>query len=81
MSAIIYSKSGKFGEMTALLETAVKQPECPNMVKAILANIYQKKSEPGKALKLWLEIYDSKDPTYTGKALSKISELSAILGI
>ena len=81
LSAIIYSNSGQFTEMTALLETAVKQPECPNMVKAILANIYQKNGQPQKALKLWLEIYDSKDPTYTDKALSKISELKSIFNV
>ncbi len=79
ISAIIYSKSGKFNEMTVLLETAVKQPQCPNMVKAILANIYQKNGNPVRSLKLWLEIYDSKDPTYINKSLSKILELRAIV--
>jgi hypothetical protein len=81
LSAIIYSKSGKYNEMTALLETAVKQPKCPNMVKAILANIFQKNGKSRRALELWIEIYDSKDPTYANKALSKISELRAVSGI
>jgi len=81
LSAIIYSKSGKYNEMTALLETAVRQPECPNMVKAILANIYQKNGKPRDALRLWIEIYDSKDPTYLNRSLSKISELRALAGL
>lgn len=81
LSAIIYKKAGKFTEMTTLLETAVKQPECPNMVKAILANIYQKEGVEIKALKLWFEIYDSNDPTYSAKAAQKISELKSFAGI
>ena len=81
LSAIIYSKSGQFDEMITLLETAVRQPQCPNMVKAILANIYQKNGKSERSMKLWLEIYDSKDPTYIDKSLGKISELQSILGL
>jgi len=81
ISAIVYSKTGKYEEMTALLETAIKQPGCPNMMKAILANIYQKSGQTAKSLKLWLEIYGSQDPTYTGKSQQKITELKIILGL
>lgn len=81
ISAIVYSKTGKYDEMTALLETAVKEAGCPNLMKAILANIYQKSGSPAKALKLWLDIYGSLDPTYAAKSQQKISELKTVLGI
>jgi len=42
MSAIVYRKMDDFKKMTYMLEVAVKQPDCPNIIKAILANIYQK---------------------------------------
>ncbi|MBN1823539.1 MAG: hypothetical protein JW803_04390 [Endomicrobiales bacterium] len=81
MSAIIYRNSGEFDKMTGALEVAVRQPGCPNMVKAVLANIYQKEAKYYPSLKLWLEIYDSKDPLYAPKSEKKILELKAVLGI
>lgn len=75
LSALIYRNAGETGKMVSLLETAVAQPRCPNMVKAILANIYQKDGKHLQALKLWLDIYDSNDPTYRAHAEKKISEL------
>jgi tetratricopeptide (TPR) repeat protein len=81
ISAIVYSKTGQYEQMTGLLETAIKQPGCPNMMKAILANIYQKNSQFVKSLQLWFEIYDSQDPTYTVKSQQKITELKTILHI
>ncbi|MHB9156031.1 MAG: tetratricopeptide repeat protein [Endomicrobiales bacterium] len=79
LSAILYRQSGEDEKMTALLEAAVKQPQCPNMVKAILANIYQKADKAPGALNLWLEIYDSGDPSYREKAVQKIDELKTAL--
>jgi len=81
ISAIVYSKTGKYEQMTALLETAIKQPGCPNMMKAILANIYQKSGQPAKSLRLWLDIHDSQDPSYTNRSGQKIMELETILHI
>jgi hypothetical protein len=75
LGALTYRKMGEFEKMRGLLETAVLQPECPNMVKVLLANIYQKESKFAPALKLWLEVYDSGDPAYSRRAAEKITEL------
>lgn len=75
ISAIVYRKMGQESEMIALLETAVHQPGCPNMVRAILANIYQKQGRLAPALALWLAVYDTGDPTYAARATAKIDEL------
>jgi hypothetical protein len=83
-AAIIYRKKGEFDKMTSLLEVAVRQPQCPNLVKSILANIYQRqgaRSALAKSLKLWIDIYDSGDKTYTERSTQKITELRAKLGI
>ncbi|MBN1621152.1 MAG: hypothetical protein JW871_01010 [Endomicrobiales bacterium] len=80
-SAIIYRKSGDFGKMISNLELAAQQQNCPNLVKAILANIYSRRGENAKALKLWIEIYDSSDPTYRVKAEDKITELRKLLNL
>ena len=81
ISAIVYRKEGDFPNMIKTLETASKQENCPNMVKAILANIYQKNGKLIESLKLWLEIYDSKDPTYSIRSNEKIAELKNLTGL
>jgi hypothetical protein len=78
-SAIIYRQSGEFDKMIAQLEVAVRHPDCPNMVKTILANIYQKEGKFAQSLTLWIAIYDSGDPSYHARATQKIGELKAIL--
>lgn len=74
-SAIVYRTSGDFAGMIRLLETAVRQPDAPNMVKSILANIYQKQQRYAEAVRLWIEIYDSRDQSYRANAERKINEL------
>lgn len=80
-SAIIYRQSGDFEKMQSLLEVAVRQSDCPNMVKAILGNIYQKEGRTMDSLALWLAIYDSGDPSYRDRAGHKIEELRGLLKI
>lgn len=80
LAAIEYRRSGEHEKMLALLESAVRQPQCPNMVKIILANIFQKENMNIAALKMWLEVYDSGDPSYHEKAGRKIVELKKYLG-
>jgi hypothetical protein len=79
MSAIIYRQAGETEKMLGLLETAAAQPGAPNMIKSILANIYRKDGKYMPALKLWLEIYDSNDPTYHRRAEEQILELKKVL--
>lgn len=81
ISAIVYRKMDKFGKMSYLLEIAEKQPNCPNIVKSILANIYENQKNFIRALKLWVEIYDSKDPNYKVKSEQKISDLRRKLNL
>lgn len=78
-SAIIYRKSGEFEKMMPLLELAVRQNDCPNMMRSILANIYQKEGRYADSLKLWIAIYDSGDPSYQARAGQKINELAPMV--
>ncbi|MFH1367648.1 MAG: hypothetical protein ABII64_00840 [Elusimicrobiota bacterium] len=80
-AAIVYRKSGNFDKMVSSLEVAVKQPECPNLMKAVLANIYQKDGKLRKAFGIWIDIYQSGDNTYVKRAEEKITELKTKLGI
>lgn len=80
-AAIIYRKEGKFEEMISSLEFAVRQTACPNIVKAILANIYEQKKRFADALTLWINIYESNDPSYQNHSKLKIEELQKSLKI
>jgi tetratricopeptide (TPR) repeat protein len=81
LSAIAFKKGGHIKEMTELLEKAVKLPNAPNMIKTILANIYEKNGNYIGSLKLWLDIYDSGDKSMLGRAKTKIEELRRLLHI
>ncbi len=81
LSAIIYRNEGRHDEMTALLATAAEQPGAPNLVKSVLASLYQKQGNFPAALKLWLAIHDSGDPMYRLRSEEKIGELQKALGI
>ncbi|MEI8218210.1 MAG: hypothetical protein WCG51_04090 [Elusimicrobiota bacterium] len=81
VSAIVYRKSGDFTGMLSLLETAVGQPDAPNMIKGILANIYQKQKKYTEALRLWINIYDTNDLSYRRRAEEKVNELKKIICI
>lgn len=73
--AIIYKKLDKYKEMVNLLEKVVKEPDCPLIVKAILANIYKKAGEYEKSLKLWTEIYNFGMSDYYQIAEKQIAEI------
>jgi len=74
-SAIIYKMTDKYYRMIDILEKAVKQKNCPVMVKAILANIYKKTNNYIKSLNLWIEIYESNNPDYRNYAEKQINLL------
>lgn len=80
MAAIIYRNAGKYDQMVSLLEVAINQPECPTVMRTILASIYQQQGRNASALKLWLDIYESKDSSYRERAIEKIEELKLKLG-
>jgi hypothetical protein len=80
VSAIIYKQKGDFSKMLAMLVKATQQPNCPNMLKAVLANIMEESKNYQEALKLWFEIYASKDPMYFTHAEEKIIKLRRLIG-
>ena len=80
MSAIIYKQTGDFSKMIQMLVRATEQPNCPNMVKAVLANILEESKDYRGAIRLWFEVYATKDPMYLSRAEEKIVALRKLLG-
>jgi tetratricopeptide (TPR) repeat protein len=79
LSAIVYKKAGKYGEMAALLEEAIQYPDCPLLIKAILANYYKAQKEYDKAMAIWESVLSCDDPGYKTRAGKEISRLKELL--
>jgi len=75
LGAIIYLQLKKFDKMVILLEEAVKYPDCPSLVKVILANIYEEEGRYLDCLKIWFQVLESKDEFYRLRAKKKTLEL------
>lgn len=81
VSAILYKKQHKHAQMLTELEKAIRQKDAPNIVKVIVANYYEKEKRYIDALKIWLDVVETKDPMYYEKGLQKIEKFSKNLGI
>lgn len=77
-AAIIYKMLGKYHEMVRSLESAIKLPHCPTLVKSILANIYEKQGEYEKAIMVWKNILETTNDEFElERARKKIEKLLA----
>jgi tetratricopeptide (TPR) repeat protein len=80
--AIGFRKSNSIDKVVALLEEAIKDPDCPSMVENILANIYKRQGNYQRAAEIYaLMIQTSRDPAYVGTAKQKLDELRAQHGV
>lgn len=74
--AIIYKKADRYAEMVSSLEKAIEQPDCPDMVKSILANIYKKQGNYRRAAEIWMKILENPNSSYYNYAKQQIENLS-----
>jgi tetratricopeptide (TPR) repeat protein len=83
VGAIVYKQKGKFDDMIGLLEDAARFPDCPTMVKSILANIYEERGQNAKAIAVWLGVLDDPkaDDWYRFQAERQIADLRKKIGI
>ncbi|OGS27932.1 MAG: hypothetical protein A2297_08010 [Elusimicrobia bacterium RIFOXYB2_FULL_48_7] len=72
LSAIVYKKAAKYSEMAALLEEAIQYPDCPSIIKGILANYYKSSREYGKAIDIWENLLTSNDLEYKDRAREQL---------
>lgn len=78
VGAIIYKQKGEFGNMIRLLEDAIQYPDCPTLVKSVLAGIYKERKNYRRALEIWIEILENPqtDSWYQMQAKKQMKELS-----
>lgn len=83
VGALLYREKEQFSEMLKLLEEAIQFPDCPTLMKSILANIYKERKNYRRALEIWLEVMEDEktDSWYKMQAEKQIKDLSKKLGI
>jgi len=79
-AGIGYLKSNQMDSMIRMLEDAIRDPDCPTMVKSVLANSYKAKKRYAEALAIWEDVLSSESGReYYGRAREEIPQLMRLL--
>ncbi len=81
LAGLAYQKNHDINKLAEFLEAFVYEPDCPNMLRSILANIYKKEKRYRDAIRVWLIVYDTQDPIYLERATSQIREMTPLAHI
>ncbi len=76
LAGIAYQKDKDINSLVSFLEVFIEDKNCPNILRSILASIYKKQKDYRKALRVWIMIYDTKDPGYQQRAAAEIDNLA-----
>lgn len=77
LAALAFKGRGEDARMVALLEASFEDPLTPSTMRAILANLYERRGERAKALRTWRRILaEPRDEGEHGRARRKIDELT-----
>lgn len=79
-AGIGYMKTNQMDDMIRMLEDAGREPDCPTMVKVVLANSYKTKKRYADALLIWEGILASeKGRDYHGRAREEIPKIYRLI--
>ncbi|MBK8869585.1 MAG: hypothetical protein IPN19_00685 [Elusimicrobia bacterium] len=78
LGAISYRKNQETEKVVATLEEAMKDPDCPSMIKNILAHIHIKKGNLKRAAEIYVDLLESRDPSYSTHAENQLVKLGVI---
>jgi tetratricopeptide (TPR) repeat protein len=73
--AIAFRKNQEIDKAIANLEEALRDPECPSMIKNILGNIYIKQGHFQRAKEIYLDLLNSRDQSYSVFAEQQLRKL------
>jgi tetratricopeptide (TPR) repeat protein len=73
--AIAYQQDARNQEAADLLEAAVDSPECPSMIKNILAGLHKKAGRIPRAVELYEELLMARDRNYADRAREALEEI------
>lgn len=78
LGAISYRKNQETEKVIETLEQAIVDPDCPSMIKNILAHIYIKNGNLKRAAEIYVNLLDSRDPSYSIHAENQLIKLGVI---
>lgn len=81
LGALAFQKNHDVKRLAEFLESYVDDPDCPNLLRSILANIYKKEKRYPDSLRIWFKVLDTKDPAYRDRASQQIEELAPLAGL
>lgn len=81
LGALAFQKNHDPKKLADFLEGYIGDPECPNILRSILANLYKKQARYRDSMRVWFVILDSKDPAYKDRAENQIQELAPLAGL
>ncbi|MBA3066242.1 hypothetical protein KJ633_03425 [bacterium] len=80
LSAIAVRKEKGIAASIIYMEKAIMYPDCPDMVKNILAEIYMREKDYKNAARVVAMNIDSRDPIYRRKAREKLEKIYNLTG-
>ena len=78
LAGLAYQKNHNLADLTRFLEAITQDPQCPLMMKALLANIYKKQRLFDKALAVWEDIFAVGDDSYKHRAIEQAKEIQKL---
>jgi len=78
LAGLAYQKNHNVQELMRFLESIVQDPQCPLLMKALLANLYKKQHLFDKAVIMWEIVYESGDPDYRRRAIAQVQDIQKL---
>jgi tetratricopeptide (TPR) repeat protein len=78
LAGLAFQKNHDINHLISFLEVFIEEPDCPNILRSILANIYKKQNRYRDAIRVWIKVYNTGDPNYLQRAVSQIKEMAPL---
>lgn len=75
IGAIGFHRAGNPGGVIRLMEPVLADPDCPTMIKSMMAFLYRRSGHRDKAIRLYRNILESRDRSYDHIARQMLREL------
>ncbi len=75
LGGLAFQKDHDVAKLARFLDSFVEQPDCPNLVRSILANLYKKQGDYNKAIRVWMNVLQTNDEGYRLRAESEIHKM------
>jgi tetratricopeptide (TPR) repeat protein len=75
LAAMAYERNHDVAALTQFLEAFVTEPDCPNLLRSLLANIYKREGRRADAVRIWTLVLETRDPQFDYRAREQLKLL------